>query len=231
MSGLEDLVAEGKRFLANDSFVDARETFRQVVSMVESDHGLQSKHLIEPLWYLSEAHSAHHQQPCSDVGAAIHELDRAIAIADACSPRDELWLERLLTRVGHLRAVNGLHESAIDSVARARSLVLHRTGDARWQTRMLAEFLLHGAGKPEEALVYARILRLEEEGRGDTPTYVQFLLADCLRRATGQETEARSLIGEILARESEPNTNDDEMKAIARGWLDEVDRRSQPAGL
>ena len=102
----------------------------------------------------------------------------------------------------------------------------HWTNDTREQTSLLAEILLHGSRRPEEALAYARMLLREEEMLGGALTYARFLLADCLRQVAGGEAEARSQIGEILAERSGPDTGDDGMKEAVRRWLTELDRKS-----
>jgi hypothetical protein len=225
MTTLDSLVEQGKRFMGENDLPSAREAFSGAVALAETEYGSQANELIEPLWWLAKAYRAHKYSPCPEMGEAISAVERAISIAEVSSG-DEPRLEVLLTFFGVSLWFNGRHERAIEAISRARDVRATWSTDTREQTRILSEILLHSAGRAEDALTNARQLLQQEKDMGGGPSlYAEFLMADCLRQAGGREVEACSFMVAFLERTSDAATSDDEVKAIVRGWLDELKER------
>jgi hypothetical protein len=214
------LIEEGKRFIADNDLVSAREALERAVAMVESEQGLHAQELITPLSLLAQAYRGNHHTPCPEVEKSISVFARALLIAEA-PPCDEPRLAAMLMFQGLSLWFNDEHERALEAVARSLELAKHWTTNTTEQTRLLAE-ILHSAGRSADALVYAHELVRQAEALpsgAQLKSYGQILLADCLRQA-GRKTEARAIMLEILAWD---DTGNEEVKKVVRQWLDELE--------
>jgi tetratricopeptide (TPR) repeat protein len=215
---LSALVEEGESHLTEGDYAGARRIFEEAVAHAERAHGAVAPELIVPLMGLARAAGENNASACAKMDREIEVQRRAVAIADATLPEDDLLLAECLHAHGVSVWANGQPAPAVELLLRALDVVRRGGGDAHGYLGPLVGALLD-AKRAIDALPHAReLLRLEDASSPDLTTL--FIVGRCFRDA-GANEDARVVFGRFLTAFGEagnPTIRDE-----VRGWLDKLE--------
>jgi tetratricopeptide (TPR) repeat protein len=211
---LSALVDDGESRLSGGDYVGARRIFETAVAHAERAHGDSAKELIVPLMGLARAAGEDHAMACAQMDRELEVQRRAVAIAEATLPADDLLLAECLHAHGVSVWANGQPAPAVALLLRALDVARRGGGDAHGYLGPLVGALLDDR-RAAEALPHAReLLRLEDASSPDLTTL--FVVGQCFRDA-GANEDARAVFGRFLdafGDEGNPTIRDE-----VRGWV------------
>jgi len=212
---LSALVEDGESHLSGGDYVGARRIFEEAVAHAERAHGKHAKELIVPLMGLARASGENNATACEQMDRELEVQRRAVAIAEATLPADDLLLAECLHAHGVSVWANGQPTRAVELLVRALDVARHGGGDAHGYLGPLVGALLD-AKRAADALPHARELLHLESTSSPADLTTLFIVGQCFRDA-GATEEARAVFGRFLTAFGEngnPTIRDE-----VRGWL------------
>ena len=211
---LSALVDDGESHLAGGDYAGARRIFEAAVAHAERAHGDGAKELIVPLMGLARAAGEDNASASDEMDRELEVQRRAVAIAEATLPGDDLLLAECLHAHGVSVWANGQPAPAVKLLLRALDVVRRGGGDAHGYLGPLVGALLDDK-RAADALPHAReLLRLEDATAPDLTTL--FIVGQCLREA-GANEEAHVVFGRFLAAFGE--SGNPTIRDEVRGWM------------
>lgn len=219
LSALVTLVEQGESHLSGGDYVGARRIFEEAVAQAERAHGDHAKELIVPLMGLARASGEDHATASRQMDRELEVQRRAVAIAEATLPADDLLLAECLHAHGVSVWANGQPAPAVELLLRALDVVRSGGGDAHGYLEPLVGALLDDK-RAVDALPHARELLRLENASAPADLTTLFIVGQCFRDA-GATEEARAVLGRFLSTfgaEGNPSIRDE-----VRGWLSALD--------
>jgi tetratricopeptide (TPR) repeat protein len=216
---LSALVEDGESHLYDGDYAGARRIFEEAVAHAERTHGERAKELIVPLMGLARASGENNATACEQMERELEFQARALAIAEAALPEDDLLLAECLHAHGVSVWANGEPSRAVDLLLRALGVVGRANGDAHGYLGPLVGALLD-AKRPADALPHARELLRLEDASSPADLTTLFIVGQCFRDA-GAIAEAKAVLERFLVAFGEDGNPAirDEVKA----WLKTLD--------
>jgi tetratricopeptide (TPR) repeat protein len=212
---LSALVEDGESHLYDGNYAVARRIFEEAVAHAEKEHGTDAKELIVPLMGLARASGENNATACAQMERELEVQKRALSIAEASLPDDDLLLAECLHAHGVSVWANGEPARAVELLVRALDVVRRGGGDAHGYLGPLVGALLD-AKRPADALPHARELLRLEDASSPADLTTLFVVGQCFRDA-GATEEARAVLERFLeafGEEGNPAIRDE-----VRRWL------------
>lgn len=212
---LSALVEEGESKLYDRDYGGARVVFEQAVAEAERAHGVDAKELIVPLMGLARASGEDNAMACEQMEREIDVQRRALAIAEAALPPDDLLLAEVLHAHGVSVWASGEPSRAVTLLERALEIVRRAQADEHGYLGPLVGALLD-AKRPADALPHARELLRLEDASSPADLTTLFIVGQSFRDA-GATQEAKAVFERFLVAfgdEGNPVIRDE-----VRSWL------------
>jgi tetratricopeptide (TPR) repeat protein len=212
---LSALVEDGESRLHDGDYAGARRIFEEAVAQAEREHGERAKELIVPLMGLARAAGENNATACEQMERELEVQKRALSIAEAALPDDDLLLAECLHAHGVSVWASGEPARAVELLVRALDVVRRGGGDAHGYLGPLVGALLD-AKRALDALPHARELLRLEDASSPADLTTLFVVGQCFRDA-GATEEARAVLERFLeafGEEGNPAIRDD-----VRRWL------------
>lgn len=216
---LSALVEDGESLLAGGDYAAARRVFEEAVAQAERTHGERAKELIVPLMGLARASGENNATACEAMERELDAQKRALAIAEAALPGDDLLLAECLHAHGVSVWASGDPTRAVELLVRALEVVRQADSDAHGYLGPLVGALLD-AKRTHEALPHARELLRLEDASSPADLTTLFIVGQCFREA-GATEEARGVFERFLV--AFGDDGNPTIRAEVRGWLAALD--------
>ncbi|MDB4938553.1 MAG: hypothetical protein JWP87_5525 [Labilithrix sp.] len=193
---LSALVEDGESRLYDGDYAGARRIFEEAVAHAERTHGERAKELIVPLMGLARASGENNATACAQMERELEVQARALAIAEAALPEDDLLLAECLHAHGVSVWANGEPSRAVELLLRALDVVKRAGGDAHGYLGPLVGALLD-AKRAADALPHAQELLRLEDASSPADLTTLFIVGQAFRDA-GATAEAKSVLERFL---------------------------------